>query len=55
MAIQQIITKELGTAKCENMLQGSFFIEELTELVEKLSSMGLNFGMDTTKIMAEEG
>ena len=34
LAIQQIITKELGTAKCENMLQGSFFIEELTELVE---------------------
>ena len=34
LAIQQIITKELGTAKCENILQGSFFIEELTELVE---------------------
>ena len=27
----------------------------LTELVDKLSSMGLHFGMDTRKIMAEEG
>ena len=35
MAIQLIITKELGWAKNENPLQGSFFIEELTDLVEE--------------------
>lgn len=35
MAIQLIINKELGLAKNENPLQGSFIIEELTELVEK--------------------
>lgn len=34
MAIQMIISKELGWAKNENPLQGSYFIEELTELVE---------------------
>ncbi|MBM7690652.1 methylmalonyl-CoA mutase [Peribacillus deserti] len=34
MAIQMIITKELGLAKNENPLQGSFIIEELTDLVE---------------------
>ncbi|UOE93978.1 fused isobutyryl-CoA mutase/GTPase IcmF [Alkalihalobacillus sp. LMS39] len=34
MAIQMIITKELGLAKNENSLQGSFIIEELTTLVE---------------------
>ena len=35
MAIQLIINKELGLAKNENTLQGSFIIEELTELVEE--------------------
>ncbi|MBU8905853.1 fused isobutyryl-CoA mutase/GTPase IcmF [Desertibacillus haloalkaliphilus] len=35
MAIQMIITKELGLAKNENSLQGSFVIEELTDLVEE--------------------
>ncbi|MFM8269213.1 MAG: fused isobutyryl-CoA mutase/GTPase IcmF [Pseudomonadota bacterium] len=35
MAIQLIIAKELGWAKNENPLQGSFFIEELTDLVEE--------------------
>ena len=35
MAIQMIITKELGLAKNENPLQGSFVIEELTDLVEE--------------------
>ena len=35
LAIQLIINKELGTAKNENINQGSFFIEELTDLVEK--------------------
>ncbi|WP_071396759.1 methylmalonyl-CoA mutase family protein [Bacillus tuaregi] len=35
MAIQMIITKELGLSKNENSLQGSFVIEELTELVEE--------------------
>ncbi len=34
MAIQLIINFELGLAKNENPLQGSFVIEELTELVE---------------------
>jgi methylmalonyl-CoA mutase len=36
MAIQMIITKELGLAKNENSLQGSFIIEELTDLVEEM-------------------
>jgi len=35
MAIQLIINKELGLAKNENPLQGSFIIEELTQLVEE--------------------
>jgi methylmalonyl-CoA mutase len=35
MAIQLIINRELGTAKTENMIQGSFAIEELTNLVEE--------------------
>ncbi len=35
MAIQLIINRELGLAKNENPLQGSFVIEELTELVEE--------------------
>ncbi|HET7657441.1 MAG TPA: methylmalonyl-CoA mutase family protein, partial [Bacillales bacterium] len=34
-AIQLIITKELGLAKNENPLQGSFIAEELTDLVEE--------------------
>jgi methylmalonyl-CoA mutase len=35
MAIQLIINRELGTAKNENPNQGSFLIEELTNLVEE--------------------
>ncbi|MBB6176173.1 methylmalonyl-CoA mutase [Anoxybacillus tengchongensis] len=35
MAIQLIITKEHGLTKNENPLQGSFIIEELTDLVEE--------------------
>jgi methylmalonyl-CoA mutase len=35
MAIQMIINKEFGATKNENPNQGSFFIEELTELVEE--------------------
>jgi methylmalonyl-CoA mutase len=35
MAIQMIINRELGTAKNENPNQGSFLIEELTDLVEQ--------------------
>jgi methylmalonyl-CoA mutase len=35
MAIQMIINHELGLAKNENPLQGSFIIEELTDLVEQ--------------------
>jgi isobutyryl-CoA mutase len=34
MAIQLIINRELGSAKTENFIQGSFLIEELTDLVE---------------------
>lgn len=35
VAIQMIINHELGLAKNENTLQGSFIIEELTDLVEE--------------------
>ena len=35
VAIQLIINQELGLAKNENPLQGSFIIEELTDLVEQ--------------------
>jgi methylmalonyl-CoA mutase len=35
IAIQMIINHELGLAKNENPLQGSFIIEELTDLVEE--------------------
>ena len=35
MAIQLIINKELGSAKTENFIQGSYIIEELTDLVEE--------------------
>ena len=35
IAIQLIINRELGLAKNENSLQGSFIIEELTDLVEE--------------------
>ena len=34
LAIQLIITNEWGLSMCDNPLQGSFIIEELTELVE---------------------
>ncbi len=35
MAIQLIINRELGSAKSENFIQGSFAVEELTNLVEE--------------------
>lgn len=35
LAIQMIINREFGLAKCENAIQGSFIIEELTHLVEE--------------------
>jgi methylmalonyl-CoA mutase len=35
MAIQLIINRELGTARTENFIQGSFAVEELTDLVEE--------------------
>jgi methylmalonyl-CoA mutase len=35
LAIQLIINRELGLAKNENPLQGSFIVEELTDLVEE--------------------
>ncbi len=49
--IHELVSKE------ENQMlkYKNFGRKSLTELVEKLSSMGLNFGMDTRKIMAEEG
>jgi len=35
MAIQMIVNRESGWAKCENTLQGSFFAEQLTDMVEE--------------------
>ena len=35
MAIQLIINRELGSTRTENYLQGSFAVEELTDLVEE--------------------
>ncbi|GAC1419565.1 MAG: methylmalonyl-CoA mutase family protein [Flavisolibacter sp.] len=35
MAIQLIINRELGAAKTENYIQGSFAIEQLTDMVEQ--------------------
>ncbi len=35
MAIQLIINKEFGLVECENATQGSFLVEELTDLVEE--------------------
>ncbi|RMG12936.1 MAG: methylmalonyl-CoA mutase [Planctomycetota bacterium] len=35
MAIQLIINREFGLTKCENATQGSFIVEELTDLVEE--------------------
>ncbi|MFM2339107.1 MAG: hypothetical protein RL115_2300 [Bacteroidota bacterium] len=35
MAIQLIINRELGAVKTENFIQGSFAIEEMTDLVEE--------------------
>jgi len=35
MAIQLIINREFGVTKNENPIQGSYFIEELTDLVEE--------------------
>lgn len=35
VAIQLIINKELGMNMCENPLQGAYFIEQLTDLVEE--------------------
>ena len=42
MAIQLIINRELGTAKNENPNQGSFLIEELTDLVEEAVMVEFN-------------
>jgi methylmalonyl-CoA mutase len=39
MAIQLIINRELGSAKTENFVQGSFAIEELTDMVEEAVMM----------------
>jgi methylmalonyl-CoA mutase len=48
MAIQLIINRELGSAKTENFIQGSFIIEELTDLVE-------NAVMDEFNRLTERG
>ncbi|MHC4450052.1 MAG: methylmalonyl-CoA mutase family protein, partial [Planctomycetota bacterium] len=48
LAIQLIINKELGLAKNENPLQGSFIIEELTDLVE-------NAVLDEFRSISERG
>ena len=45
MAIQLIINKELGLAMNENPLQGSFIIEELTDLVEEAVLHGLTISL----------
>ena len=49
--IHELVSKE------ENQMlkYKNFGRKSLTELVDKLSSMGLHFGMDIQKIMAEEG
>ena len=49
--IHELVSKE------ENQMlkYKNFGRKSLTELVEKLNSMGLHFGMDISKIMAEEG
>ena len=49
--IHELVSKE------ENQMlkYKNFGRKSLTELVDKLNSMGLHFGMDTSKIMAEEG
>ena len=49
--IYELVSKE------ENQMlkYKNFGRKSLTELVDKLSSMGLHFGMDPRKIMAEEG
>ena len=49
--IHELVSKE------ENQMlkYKNFGRKSLTERVDKLSSMGLHFGMDTRKIMAEEG
>jgi methylmalonyl-CoA mutase len=39
MAIQLIINRELGSARTENFIQGSFAMEELTDLVEEAVMM----------------
>jgi methylmalonyl-CoA mutase len=39
MAIQLIINHELGSAKTENFIQGSFAVEQLTDLVEEAVMM----------------
>ena len=41
LAIQLIINREWGLAKNENMNQGSFIVEELTELVEEADFTGI--------------
>jgi methylmalonyl-CoA mutase len=35
MAIQYIVNRELGFTRCENPLQGSYVLEQLTDLVEE--------------------
>ena len=53
MAIQLIINQELGLARNENPLQGSFVIEELTDLVE--DAVMLEFRRDLASAAACSG
>ena len=49
--IHELVTKE----ETQMLKYKNFGRKSLTELVEKLDSMGLHFGMEIEKIMAEEG
>ena len=44
VAIQLVIARELGLNYCENPWQGSFIIDELTDLVEEAVYQGIRFG-----------
>ncbi len=53
LAIQLIINKELGLNRTENPLQGSFVIEELTDLVENAVLGAMETMYQRTKIQEE--
>ena len=49
--IHELVSKE----ETQMLKYKNFGRKSLTELIEKLDSMGLQFGMEIGKIMAEEG